>query len=101
MFMSFMFSSVFTCALNLYNIWLQSNYCRWEWIISLGFEWDFITGKRRLRWPMVRFVPQGTLKCTEDIHTQLLYFANRYVCLVFMIAVYAIPDAWMRSIGLI
>ncbi|KAJ6487561.1 hypothetical protein DFH09DRAFT_1209995 [Mycena vulgaris] len=36
----------------------------WEWFISLGFDWDFISGKRKFRWPMV------------------FYFLNRY-CLLF------------------
>ena len=27
---------------------------RYEWLISLDFEWGFITGKKRFRWPMVR-----------------------------------------------
>ncbi|KAF9522688.1 hypothetical protein CPB83DRAFT_91560 [Crepidotus variabilis] len=35
----------------------------WEWFISLGFEWDFIIGKKRLRWPM------------------FFYFVNRYLLL--------------------
>ena len=25
----------------------------WEFFISLGFEWDFITGRKRFRWPLV------------------------------------------------
>ena len=26
----------------------------WEWFISLDFDWMFISGKKRFRWPMVR-----------------------------------------------
>ena len=29
---------------------------RYEWFISLDFEWDFISGKKRFRWPMVSTV---------------------------------------------
>ncbi|KAJ7196531.1 hypothetical protein GGX14DRAFT_672829, partial [Mycena pura] len=36
----------------------------WEWFTSLPFDWDYITGKRKFRWPMV------------------FYFLNRY-CLLF------------------
>ncbi|KAJ6605524.1 hypothetical protein DFH09DRAFT_1121516 [Mycena vulgaris] len=43
----------------------------WEWFISLGFDWDFISGKRKFRWPMV------------------FYFLNRY-CLLFALVGIAI-----------
>ncbi|PFH50609.1 hypothetical protein AMATHDRAFT_60714 [Amanita thiersii Skay4041] len=36
----------------------------WEWFTSLDFDWQFITGKRKFRWPMI------------------FYFLNRY-CLMF------------------
>jgi hypothetical protein len=26
----------------------------YEWFLSLDFDWDFISGKKRFRWPMVR-----------------------------------------------
>jgi hypothetical protein len=25
----------------------------WEYITSLGFEWDLLTGKKKFRWPLV------------------------------------------------
>lgn len=28
--------------------------CRWEFVSSLDFDWQFISGKRRFRWPLVR-----------------------------------------------
>ncbi|KAH8108069.1 hypothetical protein BXZ70DRAFT_1015250 [Cristinia sonorae] len=31
---------------------LTGLYC-WEFVISLDFEWSFITGKRRFRWPLI------------------------------------------------
>ncbi|KAF7360172.1 hypothetical protein MVEN_00745800 [Mycena venus] len=36
----------------------------WEWFTSLGFDWEYISGKRKFRWPMI------------------FYFLNRY-CLLF------------------
>lgn len=36
----------------------------WEWFTSLGFDWDYIRGKRTFRWPLI------------------FYFLNRY-CLLF------------------
>lgn len=36
----------------------------WEWVISLDFDWQYISGKKKFRWPMV------------------FYFLNRY-CLLF------------------
>lgn len=41
----------------------------YEWFISLGFDWDFISGKKRFRWPMV------------------FYFAGRYLLLFAMIGI--------------
>jgi len=36
----------------------------WEWFTSLGFDWSYVSGQRRFRWPMI------------------FYFLNRY-CLLF------------------
>ncbi|KAF8966625.1 hypothetical protein BDZ97DRAFT_1917436 [Flammula alnicola] len=36
----------------------------WEWVISLEFDWQYISGKKTFRWPMI------------------FYFLNRY-CLLF------------------
>jgi len=41
----------------------------YEWFVSLGFDWDFISGKKRFRWPMV------------------FYFAGRYLLLFAMIGI--------------
>ncbi|KAF8652372.1 hypothetical protein AX16_004400 [Volvariella volvacea WC 439] len=41
----------------------------YEWFISLNFDWDFIKGERRFRWPMI------------------FYFANRYLLLFAMIGI--------------
>lgn len=41
----------------------------YEWFISLGFDWQFISGKKRFRWPMI------------------FYFAGRYLLLFAMIGI--------------
>lgn len=41
----------------------------WEFVTSLGFDWDFITGKKKFRWPMA------------------FYFANRYFLLFALIGI--------------
>ena len=27
---------------------------RWEWATTLGFDWQYLSGKKRFRWPLVR-----------------------------------------------
>jgi hypothetical protein len=41
----------------------------YEWFITLPFDWDFISGKKPFRWPMI------------------FYFANRYLLLFAMIGI--------------
>lgn len=41
----------------------------YEWFLSLDFEWDFISGKKKFRWPLI------------------FYFANRYLLLFAMIGI--------------
>ncbi|KZT71852.1 hypothetical protein DAEQUDRAFT_743957 [Daedalea quercina L-15889] len=43
-------------------------YC-WEFFISLPFDWEYISGKRKFRWPMI------------------FYFANRYFLLFALIGI--------------
>ncbi|KAF9527929.1 hypothetical protein CPB83DRAFT_814793 [Crepidotus variabilis] len=40
----------------------------WELLLSLDFEWDFITGRRKFKWPLIA------------------YFVNRYLLLCSLIA---------------
>jgi hypothetical protein len=40
------------------------SYLRWEWFTSLQFDWQYISGKKAFRWPLI------------------FYFLNRY-CLLF------------------
>ncbi|KZT03776.1 uncharacterized protein LAESUDRAFT_324884 [Laetiporus sulphureus 93-53] len=41
----------------------------WEWATSLDFDWEFISGKRKFRWPMI------------------FYFAGRYFLLFALIGI--------------
>ncbi|KAF7316096.1 hypothetical protein MIND_00127700 [Mycena indigotica] len=41
----------------------------WEWFISLPFDWEVITGRKRFRWPLI------------------FYFANRYLLLGALIGI--------------
>jgi len=41
----------------------------YEWFLTLPFDWDFISGKKHFRWPMI------------------FYFANRYLLLFAMIGI--------------
>ncbi|KAK2461216.1 hypothetical protein APHAL10511_006743 [Amanita phalloides] len=47
-----------------------------EWFMSLDFEWEFISGKKKFRWPMV------------------FYFANRYLLLFTLIGVAIALDSY-------
>ncbi|KAJ7597784.1 hypothetical protein C8J56DRAFT_328364 [Mycena floridula] len=47
----------------------------WEWFISLDFDWDVITGKKKFRWPMI------------------FYFANRYLLLFAMAGIAVALDS--------
>ncbi|KAJ7185814.1 hypothetical protein C8R46DRAFT_1158425 [Mycena filopes] len=60
----------------------------WEWFTSLPFDWDFISGKRKFRWPMIfYFLGRYTLlfaligiaialNVTTEIDCQALYTFN-------------------------
>ncbi|KAF8636935.1 hypothetical protein AX17_003186 [Amanita inopinata Kibby_2008] len=41
----------------------------WEWFTSLNFDWQFISGKKKFRWPMI------------------FYFLNRYLLLFALIGI--------------
>ncbi|RDB29963.1 hypothetical protein Hypma_014178 [Hypsizygus marmoreus] len=61
----------------------------YEWFISLRFDWDFISGKKRFRWPMIfyfsgryllLFAMAGiavALDSTTEINCQALYLFNQ------------------------
>ncbi|KAF9528713.1 hypothetical protein CPB83DRAFT_929504 [Crepidotus variabilis] len=51
----------------------------YEWFISLDFDWEVLTGKKKFRWPMV------------------FYFANRYLLLFAMIGICVIPTNDVHS----
>ena len=48
-------------------------FVRYEWFLSLDFDWDFLTGAKRFRWPMVSgFNPRYPI-CSQHLHyTDLL-----------------------------
>ncbi|KAF9523386.1 hypothetical protein CPB83DRAFT_863013 [Crepidotus variabilis] len=48
----------------------------WEWITSLGFEWDLITRKRPLRWPMFFYLGNRYLLWGHLIDLQLLWIVR-------------------------
>ncbi|KAE9407891.1 hypothetical protein BT96DRAFT_986128 [Gymnopus androsaceus JB14] len=41
----------------------------WEWFLTCDFDWEFITGRKPFRWPMI------------------IYFANRYLLLFALIGI--------------
>ena len=32
------------------------SFCSWEFVVSIDFDWQFISGKKKFRWPLVRLV---------------------------------------------
>ena len=61
----------------------NSQHRRWEWAISLPFDWKYITGLKPFRWPMVSasICPGWMINWTR---WQIFYFLNRY-CLFFVL----------------
>ncbi|KAJ7634582.1 hypothetical protein FB45DRAFT_909244 [Roridomyces roridus] len=47
----------------------------WEWFISLPFDWEVLTGRKRFAWPLI------------------FYFANRYLLLGAMVGILVALDA--------
>ena len=43
-------------SLSTVNMGICWGFQSWEWVMSLDFEWRFISGKKKFRWPMVCFV---------------------------------------------
>ncbi|KAF9527949.1 hypothetical protein CPB83DRAFT_855493 [Crepidotus variabilis] len=54
----------------------------WEWFLSLDFEWDFITGKKKFRWPMI------------------FYFGGRYMMLMCAICYLVLWDVRGNDVNL-
>ena len=38
----------------------------WEWVVSLDFDWQYISGKKKFGWPMVCFVFSCSWKAMVD-----------------------------------
>ncbi|KAJ7138383.1 hypothetical protein C8R44DRAFT_944995 [Mycena epipterygia] len=47
----------------------------WEWFISLPFDWEVLTGRKRFRWPLI------------------FYFANRYLLLAAFVGIAVALDS--------
>jgi len=43
-----MYLSSYVCQSSPYYV-----HHRYEWFISLEFDWDFVSGKKKFRWPLV------------------------------------------------
>lgn len=44
----------------------------WEWVVSLDFDWQYISGKKKFRWPMV-CTNTFLLQCLVHICSVLLF----------------------------
>lgn len=60
----------------------------WELLTTLYFDWSFVSGKRRWRWPIVGNPLLRSSHRLTRIY-QLLYFLNRYAYLAAMIVLWA------------
>lgn len=72
---------------------------RWEWFCSIEFDWDFVTGKKRFRWPMVCCVESSFFSrhwCSLLL-LQIFYFAGRYLLLFALIGMYVDPSCHQYS----
>ncbi|KAI0784025.1 hypothetical protein C8Q75DRAFT_736440 [Abortiporus biennis] len=47
----------------------------WEFVITLDFDWEYLSGKRTFRWPMI------------------FYFLNRYLCLLAFVVLVVVLSA--------
>jgi hypothetical protein len=50
----------------------------WEFFISLPFDFSFISGKRKFRWPAVTFSLFLLRSFHPYVHRQIFYFVGRY-----------------------
>lgn len=58
---------------NLVIVWrLWKHICRWEWFLSCDFDWDFISGRKPFRWPMVRRLNASSLLGFQYVSSDLL-----------------------------
>lgn len=60
-----------------------TNYYSWEFATSLDFDYQFLTGKKSFRWPLVSELLDS--RYTVLIDDQIFYFAGRYVLLFALI----------------
>ena len=66
-------------ALGFYS---YSRITRWEWFTSLNFDWKYVSGNKKFRWPMVSSYENAHSMNPYPFSYQTFYFLNRY-CLLF------------------
>lgn len=63
---------VFFCCVEPDISWFWLAYS-WEWVVSLNFDWQYISGKKKFRWPLVCTKTFLVLQCLVHICTVLLF----------------------------
>ncbi|OBZ67498.1 hypothetical protein A0H81_12727 [Grifola frondosa] len=58
----------------------------WEFVTSLDFDWQFISGKRKFKWPLVSPLYDFERQADSAAH-QIFYFAGRYFLLFALIGI--------------
>ena len=55
----------------------------WEYVVSLDFEWSFFSGKRKLRWPFVRFLSTcSPPRLAHELESPDILFLRKILCSV-------------------
>ena len=60
-----------------YRCGTDSNFIRWEFVTSLDFDWQFISGVKTFRWPLV-----GFLVFIIEIRWSLIHLSRFFTLLV-------------------
>lgn len=63
-------------------------FCSWEFALSADFDWQFISGKKKFRWPLVRETGTPSRLSSLLITRQVFYFAGRYILLLALTGMY-------------
>ncbi|KAI1794437.1 hypothetical protein LXA43DRAFT_883692 [Ganoderma leucocontextum] len=53
----------------------------WEFVTSLPFDWQYLIGKRKFKWPLI------------------FYFAGRYFLLFALIGMYVLTNVWLLPVN--
>jgi len=82
----------YTCSLRRYEVTRREIWriwYSWEWFTSLEFDWQYLSGKRAFRWPMVCLFQLCMASYGANIAmTKIFYFLNRYCLLFALIGMY-------------